>query len=228
MLRQMKGDAMLVMIAAVPFLMGILFRFGIPLAEKLLMDHFGLQEILAPYYALFDMFLVIMTPSMFSYAAAMVMLDESDDHIVAYLSVTPLGKAGYLFSRLGLTGLIAFVVGVGAGLLFQLSDMGLLLLVGTAFAGTLQSIITAMLIVAFSKNKVEGMAVGKLTSLLSMAALAPFFVGGNAQFIALVFPSFWIGKSVRSGGYYPLIISVLSSFLWIVLLYNKFIRKITR
>ncbi len=227
MLRQMKRDAMLVMVALVPFLMGLAFRFGIPIAENLITDYFGLNELLTPYYALFDMFLIIITPSMFYYAVAMVMLEESDDHITAYLAVTPLGKTGYLFSRLGFTGIISFFVSIIVTLIFHLSPTHIFTFVGAALAGTIQGVIVTLLIVALSANKVEGMAVGKFTSLLSLGALAPYFVSGKAQIIVFIFPSFWIGKTMQTGANYPVIIAILLSLLWIAVLSNKFMKKVS-
>ena len=228
MLRQMKNDAMLIMLAVCPLLIGLSFRFIIPLSESLLTEYFGTGEVIKPYYALFDIFLIIITPSMFNYACAMVMLEEYDDHITAYLAVTPLGKKGYLFSRLGFTALIAFAVSIIVGFAFHLSRTNIFTLIGVAFAGTLQGVIVALLIVALSKNKVEGMAVGKFTSLLSIAALIPYFVNGKAQFLASVFPSFWIGKAMQTGGFYPLVVSALLALLWAAIMSNKFMKKIAK
>lgn len=226
MLRKMKSDAMLIMLTVCPFFMGLLFRFGIPIIEHVLTDYFGFSEILTPYYPLFDTFLVIVTPSMFYYAAAMVMLEESDDRVAAYLSVTPLGKTGYLFSRLGFTGLIAFLISIAAVLVFHLAQTDVILFLNAAFAGTIQSVIVALLIAGLSKNKVEGMAVGKFASLLSLGALIPFFVNDKVQFFASVSPSFWIGKMMRTGSYISFFMSLFVSFVWITVLSSKFIKKI--
>ncbi len=222
----MKGDAMLIMITATPFLMGVLFRFGIPFAEGLLTGCFGTPAILSPYYALFDLFLLILTPAMFNYAAAMVMLEEADDHIAAYLAITPLGKAGYLCSRLGFSALIAFAVSAIVGLLFRLSQLSLPMLLGVALAGMFQGAVVALLIAGLSKNKVEGMAMGKFTSLLSLGAFAPYFLQNGAQYLASPFPAFWIAKAVQSGAAYSLPVSMALSLLYITLLYGRFAKKL--
>jgi len=168
MLRQMTQDIMLIVIAFVPFLAGVVFMFVIPAAESLLTGYFGTDAVLSPYYELFDLFLIILTPVMLNYAAAMVILEESDDHLTAYLAVTPLGKIGYLLSRLGGMGLISFPVSIFVGLLFQLSHICVWMAAGLALSGVVQGIVTALLIVSFSSNKVEGMAVGKMASLFTL------------------------------------------------------------
>ncbi len=225
MLRQLKGDAMLAMVAVAPFLMGLAFRIAIPLAEDWLTGYFGRHEILAPYYALLDVFLIMLTPSMLNFAAAMVTLEEIDDHVTTYLAVTPLGKSGYLASRLGLSGVASFVVSLVVAFAFHLSAANAPIFVGMALAGTIQGAVSALLIVALSSNKVEGMAVGKFTSVLSLGALVPYFVDGKAQFLASVFPSFWMGRAMRTGAYLPLLVSVLLALLWMALLSGRFVRK---
>ena len=217
MLKQLKRDAMLMAVAVSPFLIGAAFRFGIPLAERLLTSYFRETAILSPYYGLFDLFLIIITPSMLCFAVAMVMLEERDDHIAAYLAVTPLGKAGYMFSRLGLTCLISYIVSIIVAMLFSLSPIGVALSAGIALAGAIHGAVMALLIIAFSSNKVEGMAVGKLAGLLSLGALAPYFITGKAQYMLSFLPSFWMAKSMQSGSYPALAASILLALLWVAL-----------
>lgn len=227
MLRQMKHDIMLITVLFVPFIAGLTFRFLIPVVEHLLTGYFNKGVILASYYELFDLFLMLLTSSMLNYVAAMVILEEADDHMIAYLAITPLGKTGYLFSRLGITGLISFPLNILIALLFHLSHINILLLIGIAFVGAIQGVVVALLIVALSTNKVEGMAVGKMASLFSLGALAPYFVVGKAQYLLAVFPSFWIAKTMQASSYFTLLISILLAVLWIVLLSEKFMKKIT-
>ena len=226
MLRQMKQDVMLSIIALVPFLAGAAFRFIIPVAEGLITDYFGASAIIAPYYELIDLFLIILTPSMLNYVVAMVILEEADDHMAAYLAVTPLGKTGYLLSRLGVTGLITFPVSIFVAVLFHLSTMDILTTTGIALAGTFQGVAVALLIVALSTNKVEGMAVGKMATLFSIGAFAPYFISGKAQYYLLFLPSFWMAKAIQPGNYSMLIISISLAVLWMVFLSAKFMRKI--
>lgn len=77
-----------------PFLVGALIKFGIPLIEKA--AKFSLQ----PYYPMFDLFLSIMAPVLLCFAFAMITLEEIDDKVSRYFSITPLGKSGYIFQGL--------------------------------------------------------------------------------------------------------------------------------
>ncbi|MGF7142147.1 fluoroquinolone transport system permease protein [Anaerotaenia torta] len=224
-LRQLKHDAMLIIIAFVPLLAGIFFRFIIPVIEELITGYLGINEVLAPYYRLFDLFLIILTPSMFNYVVAMVMLEEADDHLISYLAVTPLGKTGYLLSRLGAIGLISFPASIFVSAFFHLSQANMLILTGIALAGTIQGVVIALLIVTLSTNKVEGMAVGKMVTIFNLGAFAPYFITGKMQYILSLLPSFWMAKAIQSSNYFALFISILFAVLWITLLSRKFIQK---
>lgn len=53
----------------------------------------------------------------------MVMLGEIDDNISKYLIITPIGKSGYLISRLGIPAILAFAITVILLLTFSLTKI---------------------------------------------------------------------------------------------------------
>ena len=80
-----------------PFVMGTLIKFGIPFLERI--TDFSLQA----YYPIFDLLLSIMAPVLLCFAFAMITLEEIDDKVSRYFSVTPLGKAGVSLYKVGST-----------------------------------------------------------------------------------------------------------------------------
>jgi fluoroquinolone transport system permease protein len=91
---------MLYAVCIAPLLAAFLFRFGIPYIETLLCNYFGKPAIISDYYLLFDLFLAVMTPYMFCFVSSMVILTEYDENMASYMAVTPVGKGGYIISRL--------------------------------------------------------------------------------------------------------------------------------
>ena len=79
MLKLIRQDRMLLAAGLAPLLAGVAIRYAVPLAESSLVRLTGTQAVLAPYYALFDLFLASLTPAMFCFIAAMVMLTKSED-----------------------------------------------------------------------------------------------------------------------------------------------------
>lgn len=226
MLRQMRGDPMLLTVAVIPLLAGFAFRFGIPAAEAQLVSVLNRSLVLSPYYALFDLLLLLFVPAMLNYVAAMIVLEERDAGLTAYLTVTPLGKKGYLLSRFGFTALLSLLYGVVLHGLFHLTDFSPWLLTAAILAGTVQGTGSAMLIVLCSKNKVEGLAVGKFTSLFTLGALAPFFIDANGQYLLSFLPGFWLAKTAREETPLFLAAAVLTALLWAVLPVRRFTRRL--
>lgn len=221
MLKLVRQDRMLLAAGLAPLLAGIATRYAVPLAEGSLVRLTGAEAVLAPYYALFDLFFASLTPAMFCFIAAMVMLEERDDHIDRYLFVTGLGRNGYFVSRIGFPALAAF--GVTAMLLpvFHLTPLtaGAILLM--SFVGTMQGIIIALLIVTISSNKLEGMAVTKLASLMMLGAAIPYFIPAPFSFACSFLPSFWMGKAMVEHCLLYLLPSLAVEGGWIVVLWNQ-------
>ncbi len=223
---QIYKDAMLIILCLAPVLCGILFKYVLPIIEKIVNTYLPLSSILQPYYLLFDLLLAMVTPLMYCFAAAYVILSEIDDGISRYLAVTPVGKKGYLISRIGIPAFISFLVSIITLYCFKLTDCSFPNIIGVCVITTLLGVVTALLIVSLSANKVEGMAVSKMTGLLSLGLPAPFFMNGTVQYALFFLPSFWLSKFAKEANIIYFLIGCLESLLWIYLLYSRFDKKI--
>ena len=226
-IHQISRDSMLLAVCIAPLLYAFFFRFGIPVIEQLLTDHFQQSTILAGYYLLFDLLLSMLTPYMFCFASAMVMLTEHDENMTNYLAVTPIGKTGYIVSRLVFPAGISFPVSVILMLIFAQTPWSIGIIILTCFLTSLMSIAVALLVFSVSHNRVEGMAMSKLSGLIMLGLPVPFFLFSGVQYLFGFLPSFWIAKlSVEQNVLY-LIPALVTSLVWIILLYRKFERKLT-
>lgn len=225
-LGQIARDAMLFMSCLAPILYGLFIKFGITIAEKFLTGYYGRTEVLVPYFLIFDLFLAVITPMMFSFASSMVILGEIDDGITKYMSVTPLGRGGYLTSRLDFPLIFSLVVSAIVMNVFSLTIISLEMIVALSFLSTVLGFITTMMVVSLSANKVEGMAVTKMSGIAMIGIVLPFFASVRIQYLAIMLPSFWMAKYALEGKISYLILCVMVSTGWIVLLLRKFMKKI--
>lgn len=224
--RQIAKDNMLIMLCVAPLLIGFIFKFGIPFAEIRLTEYFDLSAILSPYYLMFDLFLVSIAPILFCFASAMVILGEIDDNISNYLAVTPIGKSGYLISRLVFPAFISFIFSSILMFIFSLSDVGVFVnLIVSLLSGGI-GVMVAMMIITLSSNKVEGMAIGKLTGFIMLGVPVPFFILGTTQYLACFLPSFWIAKFAITANFLYAIGALGCLTLWGTVLYKRFVRKV--
>lgn len=219
-----KKDKMLLMICFIPLLCGIIFRFGFPIIYQVLMDYLHFD--ILPYTSLIDMFYAILISEMFCIVAALVILEERDDHIINSLFITPLGKVGYLLSRLGVPTLISFIMTCILLPIFHLSSISFHMWMFICVLGCLQGTIVSLLVVSLSSHKLEGMAMAKIASLESFVILIPYFIQDTYSYLLAWVPSFWIGKGLINEQVLFTIMGLLVSILWIVILIFVFKRKL--
>ena len=226
-LSQIWRDNMLVAVCIAPLLAALFFRFGIPAIERVLCEYYNENTVLADYYLLFDLFLSILTPYMVCFASSMVLLTEYDENMSQYMAVTPVGKKGYFISRLIFPACVSFLVSALLMFCFTLTEWQPTMLVLVCFLSTLTSVAVSLLLVSFSHNRVEGMALAKMAGLFMMGIPVPFFLISKVQYLFSVLPSFWIAKLGLEQNFWIALPALLSSAVWIWLLYGKFKNKLS-
>jgi len=225
--RQITGDGMLFAVLLAPLLAACAFRFGIPALEALLCGELGLPSVLSGYYRLFDIFLAALTPYMFCFASSLVILTECDEQMAVCLAVTPVGKKGYIVSRLVFPAGLSFFASLLLLGSFSLTDWTLPLMLSACLLTGALSVAVCLLLVSFSHNRVEGMALGKLSGIMLLGLPVPFFLFSEAQYLFSPLPSFWIAKLCAEGNYFYFLPALAALLGWIVPLYGRFERRLS-
>lgn len=226
MVKEILQEMMLILLIVAPILAGCFFRFGIPFLEKSVLSRYGFDTILVPYYELFGWLFAMLTGMLFAFVGGLVVLSEIDDHVTRYIMVTPAGIWGYLGSRIMIPALLSGVMALVCVPLFSLCELSALRVIVMVFSTVLSGIVTALLVVAISSNKVEGMAVGKLSGLFGMTFFIPLFVRGTVRYVFGIFPMFWIGRWYQSPHVLYLIVAAAEFLIWIICLWRRFLHKI--
>lgn len=224
-IKQILNDNMLIVVSVTPILAGLFFKFAIPNLDKLLCQYYG-QAILADYYLLFDLVLGILTPFMFCFVSAMVMLTEYDENMAVYMAVTPLGKKGYIVSRLVIPAIISVFLSMIVVACFCLTKWTFLGLFVICLLSSMFSVVLSLLIFSISHNRVEGMAMSKISGIGIIGLPIPFFIKNGVQYIFSFLPSFWIAKISLNDNYIFIIPALVTLAVWFILLYKKFVKKI--
>lgn len=228
LVKQIKNDGILILILIAPILAAFFFRFGIPFAQSLILEHFDLLLEIQPYNRMIDLFLGMLTSYMFAFVVAMSMLEDYDNNIVSYLAITPLRTGGYLVSRFLIPSLISWFVSIVLVAFFSLDSWSMFQIVSITLLLTLSSFSIMLLIFSFSSNKVEGMAIAKTSGMTMVGLIVPFVFNDNIQYIVGFLPSFWIAKYAMYESLLYFIISLIMTSIWIYLLYLKFLNKLSK
>lgn len=225
-IKQISKDRMLFGVCFAPFISALLFRYGIPSLEIILTGYFNRSVILTPYYLLFDLLLCILTPYMFCFASSMVILAEFDENMARYMAVTPVGKKGYVISRLLFPAVISFIVSILLLVLFSLTVWPFPMIITASLLSGILCIIISLFIVSFSHNRVEGLALSKLAGLITLGLPAPFFIKSGILWLLSPLPSFWIARLCMEQNYFYLLPAAAISAVWLVLLFRRFDKKV--
>lgn len=224
--KQITRDYMLILMLFAPFLTGIVFRFLIPALDEFIANKFEIERVILPYYQLLDNLLVFLTPSLVNIISSFLILEERDDEVAPYIFVTPIGYSGYILARLIIPSIFAFLLSFVVLMLFRLTQITMLLGVTLAFISTLYALSTTLIVVSKANNKVEGLALTKLTGINFLGVLVPYFIKGNIQYIFAVFPSFWLAKAslaIGSSSFLPsVLLGTIFSVIWIAVFYWVF------
>lgn len=216
--RLIRRDTMLLMLLFAPWLSGAAIGLGLPAVAPLLQSALGFD--LTPWYPLADLLMLMLTPMMAGMLSGFLMLDERDEGVGAYYAVTPIGGLKYLVSRLSLPVLWSVIVAPLLMAAFSLSHPYWLRVMAIALVGGLCAAASALLLLAFAGNKVEGLAVSKLQGLILLPVVIPFFTQSPWAMIAGVFPAYWMG-AVFSGPLMLLLPGLGVSLLWLWVLYRR-------
>jgi fluoroquinolone transport system permease protein len=222
---------MLIGVVFLPVLVGFIFRFAVPFIDKNLIETYFGHLILIKYYRIFDLFLALITPYFFCFVSALVMLSEYDENLVGYLAVTPVGKKGYIVSRLAIPALLSLPFSFLLMKIFSLSSWNPFLQLLVCVVSSLMSIAIALVVFSFSSNRVEGLALGKLANIFTLGIFVPFFIEDPIQYAFSFLPSFWIAKSAIENNFGNMVCflpALVVSIIWIGLLCLRLERKLQR
>ena len=227
MLKQISHELMMVILIITPVLAGAIFKFGIPLLETKVLCRFGFCNVLTPYYELFSWLLAMLTSMLFAFVGGLVVLGEIDDGIAKYIMVTPPGQKGYLLSRIVFPGMVSGIVTVLLLPIFSLTKLSIETIFVMAASTVCCGIITALIVVAISSNKVEGMAVGKFSGFFGVVFFVPLLIKGPVRYVFTPFPMYHVGLWSMEGSVRHLIIAAVLFIIWAGVLYKLFRRKFT-
>jgi fluoroquinolone transport system permease protein len=206
-------------IARDPMLMASLFgplavigfaRFVFPPLAEWVEMRYALA--MSEYTAFAAMFLLTTIPLLPGTMAGLLMLDERDENIIAYYGITPLSRRGYYRYRLFLPSMLALLL---TGLFLLLSGLAELRLesVYALVLFALEAPCIAMCLAAVAANKVEGLALSKLSGILFAGPVVVSFVPEPWQAAGMVIPTYWPAKIYMLGGSHVPVISA-ATFLF--------------
>ncbi|WP_025028471.1 hypothetical protein [Caldalkalibacillus mannanilyticus] len=228
-MKNVRRDPILLMIIAGTLLLALVFRFTPPALSEWLFEHYAFD--LVPYYDLMLLFILQLTPLMIGMVSGFLILDERDEHIIPLLAVTPLQKKGYLMVRLVFPMCLTAVMSLFLIFYTELSPITGSTIPLLLILLALEAPMFGLFLVAFASNKVEGLALAKVSGILTMTPLAVYFISWPWQGIFTVLPTYWMAQLfelqeslIQTLGIFMVGLFLHMGILWY--LYSRFNQKI--
>jgi len=187
-------NSTLLFVTFLPLLLALIIRFFIPWLADFLQPSIDLEC----YYVHIMAIMAIYPPAAFGWVTGFTLLDERDENILTVISVTPLSRTGYIVYRLAMPMFIGCVLSYITLFIVGLIPLHAIKLLPIAMISSLGAPIAALFMVAFTGNKVEGLAMSKGISLMYIGPLAVIFIESNWQYLAGVIPAFWVSRAFVS------------------------------
>lgn len=228
-LKHISRDAVLSMSIVAPILLAITVKFIVPWIHELVLVQLSYD--LTQDYDFIMSFLVLMTPMMSGMLTGFMILEERDEDLLTYYAVTPLAKSGYMLYRMISPVVISFTLSLVLLKYTSLINLNLLELSPVVFLASLEAPIIALFMATFASNKVEGLALAKVSGLLPFAALVGYIINSNWKLLAGIIPSYWVCqafliKNSHSIFWLYIIIGLIVHVGYIKILLNKFNKRI--
>lgn len=224
-LKQIAKDGMLLVMLPIPFIAGLFFKLAMPFLNGVLEDKLAFS--ILPWYGLCDGMLICLAPMLVAMVSAFLLLDERGEGVSAFYQISPAGGCCYLAARVGLPLLWSFAATFIAAALFHLSPLSPGVIVTSTIVSTFTGAALAMMVVSIAENRVEGLAISKLTGLSFSGLIVVWLLPPPYSYLCSFLPSFWVGKLILEGAH-PLtfLFGVVTCLLWIALFSKRFLSRI--
>ncbi|OEO31041.1 hypothetical protein VW23_018305 [Devosia insulae DS-56] len=181
-------DPMLLFAIVMSIVPAIAFAFAREPMDGAALAAFGLPEI-SSYVALF---VLVLPAILIGWVTGFLLLEDRDDGVLLAVDVTPVGKSGFLLYRVTITALIgAAITAVAIPLVVPSIAFEAKILLVAAVAA--ESVLAAVILPAVARNKVEGLALTKLTNIAAIIPLIAI-IPSPWRFVAGIVPTYWIGE----------------------------------
>jgi fluoroquinolone transport system permease protein len=219
---------MIMMAALAPFLLVLFLLLIFPVISDFvsLMSNFPLDF----YYPVVAITLISLIPMLTGMVYAFILLDENDTHILQIIAITPAGRMNFLLIRMILPMIFTFIILILSILITDpVTSEGWLRTLIISLLLSLQFPFTFLFIGGLARNKIEGMALSKLTGVFLVAVPLGMILHHPWNYFSFFSPFYWIGwawvvenpaESLLYGA-----ISVLITTGCIVVFLRHFLRK---
>jgi fluoroquinolone transport system permease protein len=223
-IKQIVRDPVMAIMLVAPLLTIVLFKLLVIFLAPFIQVKTGFDVV--PYYAYIFAFVLLINTGLLGIITGFLMLDDRDGNIVQLMSVTPLGKGGYLLNRLVLASVSSLLYTFAGYFMLDLVEMPFYTLLVVAVLLAIYPAILGLLLFLGADDKVKGLTYAKALNMMVLFAFADLFALGWFTYIAWLFPPYWIAAIIKSPDSLPDIsMAIAVHLVWLFALVYKYLKK---
>jgi fluoroquinolone transport system permease protein len=194
--RAIRRDATLLMSMLAPLIIAVIARIGLPLLSDILIDKLNFD--LTEYYTLILSFVIVLIPFILGISSGLLLLDEKDENILTYITVTPMSREGYIFYKIISPMIVSAVSTLFAVIFIGIKEIDILKVIPVIIICSMEAPIIALVMVKFASNKIQGLVISKGIGFILLIPIAAYFIKIKWSLILGVFPTYWTGNAFVS------------------------------
>lgn len=195
--KNIKRDSLLILTILAPMLLTIFLRFTIPYINILLYSRFKFN--LSNYYNIIMGMSIMLIPMIVGCMAGFILLEDKDENMLDYFSITPLGKKGYILYRLCSPITISIIFSLMLFFFSNLLQISFVRVLFVIVVASLEGPIITLIMGSFAENRVEGIAISKVIGVFFLLPILIHLINFDYKWIFAVFPTYWIIEMINNG-----------------------------
>lgn len=222
--KQIFRDPIMAVLMLAPLLLITAFKLMVIYLVPFILSRFGFD--LSPWLYYVYVFVVMMCGALLGIVTGFLMIDERDGKIAELMSVTPLGRGGYLFNRLLFAATLSVFYSVLTYYALDIVSLPFITVLFVSLLAANYSIIIGLLIFSFADDKVKGLTFAKAINALSLFAFTDLLGLKWLTVLSWFFPPYWITQLVQSPhSLYIYGLTLFVNLAWLWFLIRKFLKK---
>ena len=195
-IRQIMRDPIMAIMMLAPLFLIVVFKLLIVFLIPFIYTQFGFD--VTPHFHYVLAFVLLISSGMLGIVTGFMMMDERDGNIAELMSVTPLGRSGYLINRLSFASLLSFLYCIASCYALNLAELHWITVLILSLLSAIYSSIIGLLIFSGADDKVKGLTFAKALNSLVLFAFTDLFSLWWLTVLSWFFPPYWITMIIKS------------------------------
>lgn len=213
--KQLFREPAMVLLFFMPIFIFLLFKIIITVIIPKFNQYIPFQ--ISDYYSYVLAFTFILIPGMLSIVSGFMMLDERDGNISELMSVTPLGRNGYLYNRLSFSFIATILYTFIGYFVLNIYDLPLFSLFFLAILLGVFSMTVSLILFVLAPDKVRGLTYAKGLNILMLFTLTDLLDIQWLIWFSKLIPTYWVTQIIHQPSKYTIFaIALVVHVIWLI------------